>query len=172
MKKSYTLKLEGKEWKDCLHGAYNKKKKDIKMDGFRKGQVPYEIYIKKVGIESLYMDSIDMAVDILYAKLLSDKDTITSLPTSSILSSSLIRQCIKPLVDYIIMKINDVILNLSSELTSDLVTNGIVLTGGSALLNGLKDYMAETLQIPVRIPQNPEDSVITGLSLYIEQLIK
>ncbi len=84
MKKSYKLKLEGKEWKDCLKEAFNKKKKDIKMDGFRKGQVPYEVYVKKLGIETLYMDAVDMAVDILYARLLSDKDTITPAATPGI----------------------------------------------------------------------------------------
>ena len=36
MKETYTLKLEGKEWKDCLESAFNKKKKDINMSGFRK----------------------------------------------------------------------------------------------------------------------------------------
>lgn len=84
MKKNYTLKLEGKEWKECLEEAFNKKKKDIKMDGFRKGQVPMDIYVKKAGIESLYMDAIDNAVDILYAKLLSDKETITPAATPQI----------------------------------------------------------------------------------------
>ena len=34
MKKSYTVKLEGKDWKDCLKDAFDKKKKDIKLDGF------------------------------------------------------------------------------------------------------------------------------------------
>lgn len=84
MKESYTLKLEGKEWKECLKEAYNKKKKEIKLDGFRKGQVPYDIYVKKAGIESLYMDAIDMAVDTLYAKLLSDPKTITPAATPAI----------------------------------------------------------------------------------------
>lgn len=84
MKESYTLKLEGKEWKECLKEAYNKKKKEIKLDGFRKGQVPYDIYVKKTGIESLYMDAIDMAVDTLYAKLLSDPKTITPAATPAI----------------------------------------------------------------------------------------
>ncbi len=84
MKESYTKKQEGKEWKNCLKEAYNKKKKDIKMDGFRKGQVPYEIYVKKLGIESLYMDAVDMAVDTLYARLLSDKETITPAATPAI----------------------------------------------------------------------------------------
>lgn len=84
MKESYTLKLEGKEWKECLHDAYDKKKKEVKIDGFRKGQVPYDIYVKKAGVESLFMDAIDMAVDILYAKLLSDPKTITPAATPAI----------------------------------------------------------------------------------------
>ena len=84
MKETYTLKLEGKEWKDCLESAFNKKKKDINMSGFRKGQVPYDVYVKKVGIEALYMDAVDMAVDILYAKLLSDPKTITPAATPAI----------------------------------------------------------------------------------------
>ncbi len=84
MKESYTKKLEGKEWKNCLKEAYNKKKKDIKIDGFRKGQVPYDIYVKKMGVETLFMDAIDMAVDTLYAKLLSDPKTITPAATPSI----------------------------------------------------------------------------------------
>ena len=84
MKQSYTKKLEGKDWKDCLHAAYDKKKKDIKIDGFRKGQVPYDVYVKKTGIESLYMDAIDMAVDKMYADLLSDPKTITPAATPSI----------------------------------------------------------------------------------------
>ena len=84
MKESYTLKLEGKEWKECLKEAYNKKKKEIKIDGFRKGQVPYDIYVKKMGVETLYMDAVDMAVDKLYTKLLSDPKTITPAATPSI----------------------------------------------------------------------------------------
>ena len=76
MKEKYDVKLEGKEWKDCLKQAFNKKKKDIKMDGFRKGQVPYDVYVKKMGVEALYMDAVDIAVDVLYARLLKDDKTI------------------------------------------------------------------------------------------------
>jgi len=84
MKETYVLKLEGKEWTECLDKAFQKKKKDLKVDGFRKGQVPKEVYIKKFGLESLYMDSVDYAVDILYAKLMSDPKTITPAATPSI----------------------------------------------------------------------------------------
>ena len=84
MKEKYDVKLEGKEWKDCLKQAFNKKKKDIKMDGFRKGQVPYDVYVKKMGVEALYMDAVDIAVDVLYAKLLKDEKTIIPVATPGI----------------------------------------------------------------------------------------
>ena len=84
MKEKYNVKLEGKEWKNCLKQAFDKKKKDIKMDGFRKGQVPYDVYVKKMGVEVLYMDAVDIAVDILYAKLLKDDKTIIPAATPGI----------------------------------------------------------------------------------------
>lgn len=84
MKEKYDVKLEGKEWKDCLKHAFDKKKKDIKMDGFRKGQVPYDVYVKKMGVETLYMDAVDIAVDVLYAKLLKDEKTIIPVATPGI----------------------------------------------------------------------------------------
>ena len=84
MKEKYVVKLEGKEWKDCLKQAFTKKKKDIKMDGFRKGQVPYDVYVKKMGVEVLYMDAVDIAVDILYSRLLKDDKTIIPVATPGI----------------------------------------------------------------------------------------
>ena len=84
MKEKYDVKLEGKEWKDCLKHAFDKKKKDIKMDGFRKGQVPYDVYVKKMGVEALYMDAVDIAVDVLYARLLKDDKTIIPVATPGI----------------------------------------------------------------------------------------
>lgn len=84
MKEAYTLKLEGKEWKDCLDKSFKKERKDLKVDGFRKGQVPEEIFIKKFGIERLYTNAIDYAVDILYAKLMEDPKTVVPAATPSI----------------------------------------------------------------------------------------
>ncbi|MBQ3142140.1 MAG: trigger factor [Bacilli bacterium] len=76
MKKTYLEKLEGKAWQECLDKAFDKKKKDLKVDGFRKGQCPKEVYIKKFGIESLYMDAVDVALQKVYESLISKEDTI------------------------------------------------------------------------------------------------
>ena len=54
------------------------------MDGFRKGQVPYDVYVKKMGVEALYMDAVDIAVDVLYARLLKDDKTIIPVATPGI----------------------------------------------------------------------------------------
>lgn len=99
------------------------------------------------------------------------KDTLTMLPTTEIVSSSFIRKSIQPLCDIIAMKIKDVILNLSSELSSDLVNNGLILSGGSALLPGLKEYLNNRLSIPVKVANEPENAVINGLGVYIERLL-
>ena len=60
------------EWEKCLDDAFKKKVKEVKVDGFRKGSCPKDIYIKKFGIESLYMDAVDEAVSIGYKKVLED----------------------------------------------------------------------------------------------------
>lgn len=60
------------EWEKCLDNAFKKKSKEVKVDGFRKGSCPKDIYIKKFGIESLYMEAVDEAVGLGYKKALDD----------------------------------------------------------------------------------------------------
>ncbi len=78
MKNIHTIKVEvkGKEWTSAIDEAFNKKKKDIKIDGFRKGSVTKDLYIKKVGVESLYMDATDIALNSAYTKVLKDNKLI------------------------------------------------------------------------------------------------
>ena len=51
--KEVTIRLEKEEWTKALDKAFNNKKKDLKVDGFRKGSCPKDIYIKKFGIEKI-----------------------------------------------------------------------------------------------------------------------
>jgi len=66
------IKIEGKEWENCLDKSFKKRNKETKIDGFRKGAAPKEMYLKKFGIESLYMDAVDDAVSIAYDKVMKD----------------------------------------------------------------------------------------------------
>ncbi len=68
-----TIKVEGKEWEEALDKSFKKNVKEKKVDGFRKGTVPKDIYIKRFGIESLYMDAINNVTDASYEKALKKK---------------------------------------------------------------------------------------------------
>lgn len=70
--KEFTTKIEGEAWSNALDRAFNKKKKDIKVDGFRKGAVPKDVYIKKFGIEVLFMDAVDECINDAYHKIIDD----------------------------------------------------------------------------------------------------
>ena len=65
-----TIKIEGEEWQKALDKAFKKKAKEVKVDGFRKGAVPKDIYLEKFGIESLYMDAVDDCINDAYKKAL------------------------------------------------------------------------------------------------------
>ena len=70
------IKLEGKEWTNCLDSAFKKKNKDVKIDGFRKGAAPKDVYLKKYGIESLYPDAVNSAINIAYEKILKENKLV------------------------------------------------------------------------------------------------
>ena len=66
------IKIEKEEFEKAIDKAFENKKKDIKLDGFRKGKVPKDIYFKKVGKESLYMDALDILLPSAYDKAMKD----------------------------------------------------------------------------------------------------
>jgi len=68
------IKVEGKDWEKALDAAFKKQNKEVKIDGFRKGAAPKDMFIKKFGIESLFMDAVDNVADASYKKALKEAD--------------------------------------------------------------------------------------------------
>ena len=78
--KEIEIVIDGKEWKEALDKAFKKANKTAKIDGFRPGKAPKEVFIKKYGKASLYMDAADEAADLAYQKMLKDyKDDVAEL---------------------------------------------------------------------------------------------
>ena len=71
-----TVKIDGQEWKDALEKAYDKASKKAKIDGFRPGKVPKEVFMKKYGVESLFMDAGDLVLESAYKKAFEGKDSL------------------------------------------------------------------------------------------------
>lgn len=71
-----TYKISGDEWKKAIEKAYEKNKKNIKMDGFRPGKVPFDVFVKKNGKEGLYLDAADLLVSTAYLKAIEENKVI------------------------------------------------------------------------------------------------
>ena len=68
--KEIKIKIEGKIWEEALNNSFKKANAKAKIDGFRKGKAPKEMYLKKYGIESLYVDAADSCLQEAYKKML------------------------------------------------------------------------------------------------------
>ncbi len=74
--KEITITLEHEEWEKVLKKAFNKIKKDVKIDGFRKGAVTWDLFVKKIGISSLFKDAVDIAANDNYDKALEESKVV------------------------------------------------------------------------------------------------
>lgn len=70
--KEVTIKIEGKEWENAMDKAFQKANKKAKIDGFRPGKAPKDIFLKKYGKESLMMDAADLVINDAYLKMLEE----------------------------------------------------------------------------------------------------
>lgn len=79
------IEIKGEAWQKAIEGAFNKISKDLKMDGFRKGKVPFDMYVKNRGIESLYMDAVDIVIaDVYNDVIVKHKEDIVARPSVDI----------------------------------------------------------------------------------------
>ena len=74
--KEITIKIEGKEWEDALDKAFEKANKKVKIDGFRQGKAPKEVFLKKYGEESLFMDAAALVLQPAYQKMLDENKDV------------------------------------------------------------------------------------------------
>ena len=66
------VKIEKEEWATALDKSFEKSVKNIKVDGFRKGKVPRNVFEKKFGVESLYEEAINIVLPVAYTKALNE----------------------------------------------------------------------------------------------------
>ena len=65
--------VEASVFEEALDKAFEKKVKEIKVDGFRPGKLPKEMYLKRFGEASLYDEAIDLVVNNEYISAIQSK---------------------------------------------------------------------------------------------------
>lgn len=71
-KHEVTIKIEGENWTKALDKAFKEKQKDAKVDGFRKGKVPRDIFEKHFGKEALFIPAADYVLQEAYIKAMEE----------------------------------------------------------------------------------------------------
>ena len=100
----------------------------------------------------------------------SGRDLVTGLPHTITLTSSQIEGCMRESLQNIVRACKTVLEQTPPELAADIVTRGIVLTGGGALLDGIDELLRNELHIPVYVAENALRCVAEGTGVLLENL--
>jgi len=98
------------------------------------------------------------------------RNLLTGLPKTFTLTSKEILLALKEPVNAIVEGVRYALERTPPELSSDIIQNGIMLTGGGALLKGLDTLIKEQTQVPVVIAEEPLDCVAKGTGVAAKEL--
>ena len=98
------------------------------------------------------------------------RDLLTGLPKTFTLSSMEIRDSIEEPILAIVSAIRRTLETTPPELSSDIFSNGITLTGGGALMHGLTEFIAKQMGIDVVVADDPLSCVALGTGKVLDEM--
>jgi rod shape-determining protein MreB and related proteins len=100
----------------------------------------------------------------------SGRDLVTGLPHTITLNSEETELAMRESMQDIVRACRTVLEQTPPELSADIVTRGIVLTGGGALLKGIDQLLMNELNVPVYVAENALRCVAEGTGIMLENL--
>ncbi len=101
---------------------------------------------------------------------ISGRDLVTGLPHTISITSDEVELAIHESLQEIVRACRVVLEQTPPELSSDIVTRGIVITGGGALLDGLDQMLMNELGVPVYVAENALRCVAEGTGMMLENI--
>jgi len=98
------------------------------------------------------------------------RDQVAGLLTSIEINSEHIREAMKEPIKEIAEALKLVLEQTPPDLAGDIVENGIVLTGGGALIRGLDKYLSNIIKLPVYVAEDPLLAVAKGTGKALEEI--
>jgi rod shape-determining protein MreB len=98
------------------------------------------------------------------------RDLVTGLPKTVIISTEQIRKAMEEPVQAIVDAVKVTLDRTPPELSSDLMEQGIVLTGGGALLAGIASRLEYETNMPIIVANDPLNCVALGSGMCLEEL--
>lgn len=100
----------------------------------------------------------------------SGRDLVTGLPHTITITSDETEMAMHESLMDIVRACRTVLEQTPPELSADVITRGIVLTGGGALLQGIDQLLMNELGVPVYVAENALTCVAEGTGIMLETL--
>ena len=100
--------------------------------------------------------------------VISGQDVVNEQPKEVIVQSEDVRVALQPTIDEMVIHIKETFKKTNPDLASDIIKNGILLTGGGGLLSGLDRYLTQELEIPVWVSETALTNVVMGCLKVLE----
>lgn len=98
------------------------------------------------------------------------RDQITGLLQRIEITSEDVREAMLENLKEIADALREVLEKMPADLAGDIVENGIVLSGGGALIRGLDKYLSETVRLPAYVADEPLKCVARGTGRILEEI--
>jgi rod shape-determining protein MreB len=85
------------------------------------------------------------------------------------LDSEGVRAALKEPLKEMMIAIRQVLEEMPPDLAGDVVDNGIIITGGGALIKGIDEYISTEVKLPVKIAEEPLLAVAYGTSKVLDE---
>ena len=145
---STSIKIAGDDFDEAIV-RYMRKKHNLLI-----GERTAEDIKIKIGSAFPYEDEGQMDVK--------GRNLVDGLPKNITITAEEVREALADPVSVIVDAIRSTLERTPPELSADIITNGIMLTGGGALLRGLDQLVSRETGMPVHVAENPLDCVVTG----------
>ena len=96
------------------------------------------------------------------------KDALTGLPATFKIKNTELREPIEEQLSHIVYCIKSTLEKLHPELSADIHDYGMTLSGGGALLDGIKEYFTKLFGFEVNIAEKPLDCCVEGIQKVID----
>lgn len=100
------------------------------------------------------------------------RDVAKGIPVSFEVTNTEIREALQEPLTTIVGAVRTALEQTPPELSSDIAENGLVLTGGGALLEGLDKLINQETNLPVRIADDPLTCVARGGGAALDMISK
>jgi len=98
------------------------------------------------------------------------RDQVSGLLSRIELTSEDVREAMREPLKEIADALRTVLEMMPPDLAGDVVENGIVLTGGGALIRGLDKYLSDIVKLPVFVSDEPLMAVARGTGKALEEI--